>query len=82
MITYKKQTIEQEIPDKLVCDKCKKEFDCDNESGDYIEIQEFHHINFIAGYGSVFGDGWKIRMDICQRCLYEMIKDFVKYENF
>lgn len=61
---------------KLQCDVCKKEFTAD----DFIEVQEFHHINFVGGYGSVFGDESHIQCDICQRCLFEMIKDFYREE--
>lgn len=45
-----------------------------NKGGnDYIEIQEFHHVDFIGGYGSVFGDETRVRCDICQHCLHGMI---------
>ena len=40
-----------------------------------MEMQEFLHIHFIAGYGSVFNDGDEIESDICQHCLSEFIKD-------
>ena len=50
----------------------KKDFAID----DWDEIQEFHHIRFTGGYGSVCGDGMKVECDICQRCLHIMIKDF------
>ena len=51
------------------CDKCKKEYDIE----DYMEIQEFHHISFFGGFGSVFGDETHVECDICQHCLKEMI---------
>ena len=54
-----------------ICDKCKKIYDIN----DYMEIQEFHHINFTGGYGSVFGDMNRVECDICQHCLKEMIGD-------
>jgi hypothetical protein len=58
----------------ITCDKCGKEYDVD----DVLELQEFLHINFVGGYGSVFGDGYRIECDICQYCLKEMIKDLYK----
>jgi hypothetical protein len=51
------------------CDVCKTTYDVE----DYLEIQEFHSINFTGGYGSVFGDMVKVECDICQYCLKEMI---------
>ena len=61
-------------PVRLVCDKCGNKFNID----DYNESQEFHRINFEGGYGSVFGDGVNVKADICQHCLLEMIKDFMR----
>lgn len=56
---------------ELTCDICKK------VSTDFIDIQEAHYIKFQGGYGSIdeFGDGNVIECDICQECLYKMIKD-------
>lgn len=53
----------------ITCDICKKDYD------DVLEIQEFHHIHFVGGYNSVFGDESMIECDVCQHCLYEMIKN-------
>jgi hypothetical protein len=30
-------------------------------------------VDFIGGYGSVFGDETRVRCDICQHCLHGMI---------
>jgi len=57
-----------------ICDKCKKEFCSDN----WIECQEFHHISFRGGYGSVFGDGASVDCDLCQHCLMELIKSYCR----
>lgn len=58
------------------CDVCKTEY------SDIMEVQEFHHINFTGGYGSVFGDGNKVSCSICQHCLYKLIKEFIKIETY
>jgi hypothetical protein len=55
----------------VTCDKCKKKYD----SEDIPELQEFLYINFVGGYGSVFGDGYRVECDICQYCLKEMIEN-------
>ncbi len=59
----------------IQCDKCKKEFQNDD---DIFEIQEFHHVRFEGGYGSVFGDGDIIECDICQHCLKELIGNYYR----
>jgi protein involved in polysaccharide export with SLBB domain len=63
--------------DSLTCDVCKKEFLYDREHA--LDTQEFHHIYFTGGYGSKFGDGCSIRIDVCDNCLYEIFSD-VYYE--
>lgn len=77
MINYKEvQKTEEEII-SIRCDVCGKVYDVN----DVFEIQEFRHIRFYGGYGSVFGDGTKVSCDICQHCLYKMIGDFCKYDD-
>jgi len=56
------------------CDRCGREYSSD----DWEEVQEFHHINFTGGYGSIFGDETTVECDICQNCLYIMIKDYMR----
>lgn len=75
MIRYKKIEIDTTIIDEVVCDKCGKHFN------DEFELQEFHHINFIGGYSSIFGDEYHITCNICQYCLFDMIKDIYKIIN-
>ena len=53
----------------IVCDICKKEYKIE----DVFEIQEFYHVSFEAGWGSVFGDGNRIECDICQHCLKKIL---------
>ena len=48
---------------------------------DVMELQEFHHIDFVGGYGSVFGDGERIRCDLCQHCLKDLIFPFYEREE-
>jgi hypothetical protein len=74
MIITKKEMKEIESTESIICDICGKEYNIE----DWLEIQEFHHINFVGGYGSVFGDGASIECDICQNCLKEMIGNFCR----
>jgi hypothetical protein len=80
MIKTKKIKTTSEQAVSITCDKCKKTFDV-NKSDDQMEIQEFHHVGFVGGFSSVFGDGIGVKCDICQRCLKEMIGDIVRYTN-
>lgn len=73
-IKYMQKLSTVEIPEKLICDVCKKEFEYD----DYQNIQEFVHLHFFGGYGSVFGDGDEFELDICQHCLKEKLGEFIR----
>ena len=75
MIIYRTILTRRKSFHQFICDKCKKEISND------IELQETHSINFIGGYGSVFGDGNKVECDLCQNCLKELIGDFCIYNT-
>lgn len=68
---YKPEPYEIEEEISVTCDKCKKEYDIN----DTYEIQEFYHITHQCGYGSVFGDGNILKVDICQYCLKKIIEE-------
>lgn len=58
----------------VACDVCHQKYE------DVYELEEFHHIDFVAGYGSVFGDGTHVTCDICQYCLNRLLKGYAKLE--
>jgi len=77
MKEFKLITIPEHTESKIFavgCDNCKKMISTD----DLFEIQEMHHIDFVGGYGSVFGDGNHIELDLCQQCLYNMLEPILK----
>ncbi len=63
-----------ETLDAIQCDCCRRRF----EAGDIFEIQEFLHIDFSAGYGSIFGDENHVQADICQQCLKDRLGDCLR----
>lgn len=62
-------------PYEMECDICHKVFSCKD---DIFETQEFVNIRFIGGYGSVFGDGDTVEIDICQNCFKEKLGEHVR----
>ncbi len=70
MQQYKIKKVKVPELEYIVCDRCEKKITDD------FELQEMHHINFVGGYSSIFGDGSVVACDLCQHCLHEMIKDF------
>jgi len=77
MITYEKKDVEKLVPKTITCDVCKKVFSYEFNSEGYEEVQEFHHISFIGGYGSIFGDMVGVSADICQHCLKEKLGGYL-----
>ena len=81
MKKYKEIEITEKVCTEIQCDVCKRVFG----DGDDFEIQEFQFIDFDGGYTSVFGDGARVKVDICQHCFDKMlthaIPDLVKYIN-
>jgi len=77
MRNYKITQVEAKELDSVTCDRCGKKITED----DFVEWQELYSIDFIGGYGSVFGDGSRVSCDLCQKCLYELIGEFCDYND-
>ena len=74
MFQYEDKTVVEKGAVAITCDRCKTEYPV----SDWEQCQEFHHIRFTGGYGSVFGDGTEVGCDLCQKCLYELIKSYMR----
>ncbi|EPS6101804.1 hypothetical protein [Providencia manganoxydans] len=55
------------------CDRCKRHAYVDDA-----EFHEFLSIDRQAGYGSVFGDGQQLKLDLCQHCVKAVLGDWMK----
>jgi len=53
---------------ELTCSVCGR-----NLLNDEIERQESVSFNNYCGYGSVFGDGAEVSIDLCQHCFKELL---------
>lgn len=78
MIEYK--MVEAEKESKIQCDVCKKTYDYYGDINDSFETDEFLKIDFTGGYGSVFGDGTRVRAEICQHCLRKLLGKYLRLE--
>jgi hypothetical protein len=52
----------------MICDRCARQ-----ASHDDLEFQEFISIDYVAGYGAVFGDGSRVQLDLCQSCVQQVL---------
>lgn len=75
MIKYRTEMEEKKYIDRVMCDVCKKEYSF--TGNEQMEAQEFQHIYVNGGYGSVFGDGSQLQVDICQHCFKEIMGKYL-----
>ncbi|MEC4156440.1 hypothetical protein AB7142_24550 [Escherichia coli] len=54
------------------CDKCNFHAEKDNP-----EFHEFLSIDRRAGFSSVFGDGNRLKLDLCQRCVKDLLNQWL-----
>ncbi len=64
------------VVQQIVCDRCGKET-ARNES----EFHETTSIGFKAGYGSIFGDGNRVEIDLCQHCLRDTLGTWLRVKG-
>ncbi len=83
MINKEKVEIKEEVEKtvSITCDICGKTYTYDTydtEADNILEIQEFIHIKNNCGYGSIFGDGDTIELDMCQHCFKEKLGQYIR----
>jgi antirestriction protein len=85
MIKYEIRKVNTHVPISKECDVCHELYsDCtvmdkqEWKKGEQWEYQEFYHIDFYGGFGSVFGDESHVQCDICQNCLKDMIGKYCR----
>lgn len=80
MKNYKVEKKPMKTLESIQCDVCKKVYRFDNE--EVFEAQEFISIDTECGYGSIFGDMNKIKLDVCQHCLKEKFDEYIRFDNW
>ena len=43
-----------------------------------MEIQEWMNLDILGGYNSLFGDGERWQIDLCQTCMYELFGRYIR----
>lgn len=67
--------VDQRILEEWACSVCGRDLLKDEYEG-----QEAFCFCQTGGYGSVFGDGCEISIDICQHCMKEKLGEFITVE--
>jgi len=86
MRNYRTYMDPRTVLDTITCDVCKKEFRTRHHNNDVtpdedMEVQEFHSIDFVGGYGSIFGDEVTVNCDICQHCLKKILGEYLRIDK-
>ena len=61
------------VVDQIRCDRCNKEVHR-SEPG----FEQMTSIGFDAGYGSIFGDGNRVEIDLCETCLRDTLGTWLR----
>jgi hypothetical protein len=72
MKVHRKKKVTKEELIAIVCDACKVSYD------DTVEMQEFLSFKNTGGYGSIFGDGYNIEIDLCQQCQKSLLGNYLR----
>jgi len=56
-----------------ICDRCGREVEAPEG-----EAEELVSIDRVGGYCSIFGDGNRISIDICQHCLKDVLGEWLR----
>ncbi len=73
MQRYEIEQVEQARLAEYTCDVCGRDLT------DISEGPEAYSFRRAGGYGSVFGDGATIALDLCQHCLKDTFEDYLQY---
>lgn len=73
-MNYRTTQVRVEAADSLDCDRCGKHI----HHEDSMEFQERLELQFMGGFGSVWGDGVEVQVALCQQCGYELLKPYAK----
>ena len=86
MVKYEKKEVTTHIAVSKECDVCHKVYHdvtvTETENPNELwEFQEFHHLRFRGGFGSVFGDESLVECDICQHCLKKLLGQYLRIDE-
>jgi hypothetical protein len=75
-IKYKRVETFNLVPDEKKCNKCREVFR--ETIDDMVGWQEFFHVKFQGGFGSVLGDEAEVEINLCQKCLKELLGSYLE----
>jgi hypothetical protein len=68
------ETVESvSVVNKIKCDRCGR-----LTARDELEFHAITSIGFNAGYASIFGDGNRVEIDLCEPCLKDTLDKWLR----
>lgn len=58
----------------FTCDRCERHFD----DSDFVAMNELLEWTNIGGYGSIWGDGTRVEVTLCQDCTHTLFAPFAR----
>ena len=77
MKRFETKSVNTDVLVEFKCDRCKLDF-----MKDHYEQQEMWIFGNIGGYNSVFGDGLKIELQLCQHCVKEVLGEWLQVGEY
>lgn len=78
---YEKILVERNEIVGFKCDCCGDAYNFSENALDDFEFQELVKVDFVGGYGSVFGDGAHVCGVFCQRCIDRLLGEYLVVES-
>jgi hypothetical protein len=64
------------VVDQIKCDRCGKV-----TARDELDFHAMNSIGFSAGYASIFGDGNRVDIDLCEHCLKDTLGEWLRVRD-
>jgi hypothetical protein len=64
------------VVDQIKCDRC-----CKVTARDELDFHAMTSIGFSAGYASIFGDGNRVEIDLCEHCLKDTLGEWLRVRD-
>jgi hypothetical protein len=61
------------VTSSIVCDSCGRE-----AKSDSVEAPEYLCHSIVGGYGSIFADGARLEVDLCQHCVKSLLGGVIR----
>lgn len=78
-VMYRDEQVKRTVVTGFECNRCGQFYPAD----DFVEMQERLSWVNACGFGSVFGDGNRVELELCQSCVQAVLGEYLTvHEDF